>query len=243
MTLLEKKNHWLGLLLGVAVFLFGACQRNTDSGEKTGQGESVHCKSGVVLQFSGVVDSSVYLYTDYGEPPQIAIWLEYPDGRFYKTVFVTHRAGANDWVGKVDCPVALPVWESRQFGDKRGAEENRVLRAVTGATPKGGRFCVDVCVPRGSQWLYFLEVNVSGDFNAAFPYWSKTGNPDDVGNGQPSLVYGGKIVAKAGEESQPKLLGFTDQWTPVDTLCTDFSLLTTAPRLIRNMVVKTLKKE
>ncbi len=231
---------WKAFFFAVLVLL--SCQQNSGSKQKSKVAGNVHSESGVILRFSVVVDSSTYLYTDYGEPPQFAIWLESPDGQFYKTVFVTHRVGANDWVGKVDCPVALPVWESRQFRGKRRPDDAAPVRAVTGATPKGGIFQTDICVPSGSRWRYFLEVNASGDFNAAFPYWSKTGSPDDVGNGQPSLVYGGEIVAKLGEQSQPKLLGFTDQWTPVDTLKTNFSLLTTAPRLLKKIEVNVVKK-
>ena len=226
------------------VFLVAAislsCQKKSDS-EKKALSEK-KAATGVVLQFSAEVDSNAYLYTDYGEPPQLAIWLEFPDGKFYKTVFVTHRVGANDWVGKVDCPVALPFWESRQFPAKRRPNEVDPIRAVTGATPKGGLFRASITVPPGSRWRCFLEVNASGDFNATFPYWSKDGSPDDVGNGQPSLVYSTEIVARVGAKSQLKLVGFTDQLAPVDSLRSDWSKITTAKNLIKNIWVQVISK-
>ncbi len=237
-----KKGQLLlwGLLFFWAVVVVD-CQKEHQSEPKSVPRAEAGDSSWVRLNFSLTVDKNTYLYSDYGEPPQLAIWLEYPDGKFYKTVFVTHRVGANDWVGKVDCPVALPIWESWQFGKKRRPDETQKIRAVTGATPKGGIFRPDIQVPPGSRWRYFVEVNVSGDFNDAFPYGSKEGAPDDVGNGQPSLVYSGEIVAEPGQKNSPKLLGFTDQFSPVDTLRTNFKKITTAKKLLSKIVVEILR--
>ncbi len=230
-----RRKQALFLILALAVFFF-SCQKKSVPGEKRPAQEKT--SPGILLRFSLTIDKNTYLYSDYGEPPQMAIWLENPDGKFYQTVFVTHRVGANDWVGKVDCPVALPFWESRQFAWKRRPDETRQVEAVTGATPKGGVFRTSVRVPPGSRWRYFVEVNVAGDFNEAFPYWSKDGAPDDVGNGQPSLVYSGQILARPGEKGTPELLGFTDQFSPTDTLRMDWGQITTAKNLISQIVVE-----
>ncbi len=233
-----------GIFLSVLVLglIFSSCRRKPPGTSQSPTTETASDSSQVTLQFSLRVNKNTYLYTDYGEPPQLAVWLEYPNGKFYKTVFVTHRTGANDWAGKVDCPVALPIWESRQFGQLPPTQRPDFLAAVTGATPQGGPFQVKIRVPRGSRWRYFVEVNASGDFNAAFPYWLKNGTPDDVGNGQPSLVYSGDILAEPGKAGSPKLLGFTAQLTPVDTLRTDWDKMTTARALISDIRVKVLTK-
>ena len=236
---LTPNRMFLFVIFGVAT-IFLSCQKKSASRNEVSAQEKA--ADGVLLRFSAVVDSNAYLYTDYGEPPQLAVWLEFPDGKFYKTVFVTHRVGANDWLGKVDCPVALPFWESCQFPGKRRPDEVETIRAVTGATPKGGLFRAAIRVPPGSRWRCFLEVNASGDFNTAFPYWSKEGSPDDVGNGQPSLVYSTEIVARVGNSGVLKLLGFTDQFAPVDSLRTDWSKITTAKKLIKKIFVQVVKK-
>ncbi len=230
---------WPGLLL--LMFLI-SCGKKTESVSKSvPHAPSETIENPVTLRFSLYVNRDAYLATDFGEPPQMAVWLEHPDGTFYKTVFVTHRAGANDWVGKLDCPVALPFWESQWRPLSGKFQKRSSFDAVTGATPKGGWLRVTTRVPMDTRWIYFVEVNVSSDFNRFFPYWSKEGAPDDVGNGQPSLVYTGQIVAKAGQSSVPKLLGFTDQFSPVDTLNKDFGKITTAKNLVSKIMVKAVK--
>jgi len=226
---------FLGLLL--------SCGKKTEpASEKRFLRPAETIENPVGLQFSVWVNREAYLATDFGEPPQMAIWLESPDGKIVKTVFVTHRAGANDWVGKLDCPVALPFWESRWMSVLKEAQKRPLFDAVTGATPKGGWFRVTTRVPKGSRWKYFVEVNVSSDFNRFFPYWSKEGAPDDVGNGQPSLVYRGTIEAEGYSKSTPVLAGFTDQFVPVSRLNRDFEKITTATELIPKIVVEVLER-
>ena len=237
----NKATSLFSVFFAVGLIFFSR-KRSAEPAKITSIGKKARGNpSGFSLRFSLTVDKNTYLHTDYGEPPQLAIWLESPNGKFFKTVVVTQRPGDNNWMGKVDCPVTFPIWELKQFVRKRRPDDIQQIRVVTGATPKGGVSRTSVRVPPGSRWRYFVGVNASGDFNDAFPHGLKEGGPDDGGNGQPSLVYSGEIVAKIGQKDTPKLVGFTDQFTPVDTLRTDFEKITTARRLVRKIAVEILK--
>jgi hypothetical protein len=164
-------------------------------------------------------------------------WLEYPDSTFYRTVWVTHRAGKNDWVGKVECLVALPYWDDRRKTKKQLQPGQEELDGVSGATPKTGELVATIEVPENSQWIYYIEVNASGDYSEHFPYWSDQGLPDSEGNGQPSIVYSGGATAQEGLQSEPKLIGRTDQWSNLQTLYKDIEKITSAKRLVDNIKV------
>ena len=169
----------------------------------------------VILDFNIFLDQEVYEESDWGEPPQFAIWLEEPETKEVRTVFVTYRTATGRFEGKVECPVSLPVWIgvfSRET-DRKGfpTPQKPFLESVTGATPKIEHFSINAKVPKGSFWFYYIEMNVSGDFNQFFPSILPSGNPDYNGNGQPSLIYRGEIKAVKGEYSKPKIVGRTDQ--------------------------------
>ena len=89
----------------IIVIIVTCCENNqTDVTEKT-ETAVKDTTTGLTINFKLSVNRNVYIYTNFGEPPQIAIWLEYPDSNFYRTVWVTHRSGKNDWEGKVECKV------------------------------------------------------------------------------------------------------------------------------------------
>jgi len=194
----------------------------------------------VTLTFELELNRQVYEDSMWGDPPQLAIWLENEADGSIRMVQVTHRTAACDWEGKVECSVALPYWVAfynRQTGT-RGAPtwDNPAVDAITCATPRAG-LTADVQVTRGTRWKYYVEVNASGDFNAAFPRFSQAGLSDRYGNGQPSLVYQGWIEATKGATSRPELLGRTDQYDPVDQLADDLQGITTAGELLGSMKV------
>ncbi len=193
----------------------------------------------VRLVFSMNINKDIYLDTVFGEPPQIAVWLEQSEGRVMRTVWVARRAGRRWWKGKVECPVALPYWESRHRQEKSEYKARGLLKrfvdAVTGATPTGGPFSVDLEMKAGEVWDFFIEVNLSADFNAAFPQRDETGLPDPEVNGQPSIIYMGKITALPGRKAVAKLIGRSDQWAPVDELLPDLEGITTAREILSNV--------
>jgi hypothetical protein len=218
-----------------AVFVVIAGCTGTSSTQKDrGDGDDV------TLTFRLELNPRVYQDSLWADPPQLAIWLENEADRTVRTVWVTHRTAAGDWVGKVECSVALPYWISfhnRQTGTQGPPTWDRpAVDAITCATPRAA-LAADVQVPHRTQWTYYVEVNVSGDFNAAFPRMSDAGQTDRYGNGQPSLVYRGHIDAVDGAISRPQLVGRTDQHVPVDRIDEDLAGITTAQELLRDVTV------
>ncbi|MEA3225735.1 MAG: hypothetical protein U9Q07_07265, partial [Planctomycetota bacterium] len=92
-------------------------------------------------------------------------------------------------------------------------------------------------VPAGSKWNYFIEVNVSGDFNDSFAAVSKDGKRDRNGNGQPSIVYKGQIKALLGQCSEPKLIGRTDQFESVSSVNPDMEGISDAKDLFSEIEI------
>jgi hypothetical protein len=194
-----------------------------------------------VVTFSLELDRKLYQDTYYGEPPQLAIWLEDPKGDEIRTVWVSHRMGKGDWAGAVERRFALPYWTSRHEKESKTTGPPTFTRpvadAITGPTPKE-TLVQHVGVPAGSQWAYYVEVNVSGDFNEQFPATFKGGAPDPEGNGQPSLVYRGSIKAVAGARDVPTPVGRTEQRDATDRLNPDLTGITTAKRILTKLEVR-----
>jgi hypothetical protein len=197
----------------------------------------------VSLAFQIKINQRVYQDSAWGEPPQMAIWLQNQEDNSIRTVMVTYRTAGCDWDGKVECSVALPYWVgfyNRQTGTTGPPTfEQPAPDAVTFATPIA-QFTTNALVSEGSRWLYFVEINVSGDFNVDFPSFSEEGYSDRYGNGQPSIVYKGDIVAVDGAISQPVLLGRTDQYEPVSEVIEDVNGITTAANLLDSITVNCL---
>ena len=139
--------------------------------------------------------------TDFGQPPQIAVWLEpLPEGK-PRTLYVTYRAGTGDWRDKSDCPDALPRWFAA-YRAEQGIEtgfptpQNPLPDAIARATPLGPDFTVETELRPGSRWRIWLEVNISADYNDAFPRIDENGMDDLHANGQPSLLYTAEFTAE-----------------------------------------------
>jgi hypothetical protein len=234
------KNLTLAILSAIIAVAAGGCSKNcaSEAGEESGQDM-------VRMVFHLELNSRVYEDSTWGDPPQIAIWLQSETDKSIRTVMVTYRTGACDWLGKVECSVALPYWVSfynKQTGTKGPPTwDNPAPEAITCATPKA-TLITDTEAVRGSRWKYFIEINVSGDFNPDFPSLSKDGISDRYGNGQPSLVYQGLIEATEGAASKPELLGRTDQYEPIDYIISNVEKITTAKNLLKEVSVLCSKK-
>lgn len=236
-------NKLLSLVL-LSIFIAmcaGSCHR--ESGSQSSH-DGNHWDT-VLLTFQIELNRLVYEDSTWGDPPQLAVWFLNRADSSIRTVLVTYRTAACDWLGKVECSVALPYWVSfynKQTGTKGPPKwDSPIPDAVTCATPKASLTTV-VEVPRASRWQYFVEVNVSGDFNADFANFSDKGFSDRYGNGQPSLVYSGFIEATKGSTSRPELIGRTDQYGPVDKLITNIEGITSAKDLLKAVDVSCKEK-
>jgi len=170
---------------------------------------------GVILRFTLIQDRDIYEESDYGEPPQVAIWLEDTLWANPRTVYVTRRTATGNFEGKVECPVSLPIWIG-VFRREFDREDFPTVRdpapeAITRATSKKERITARVRVPPGSVWRYYIEMNVSGDYNFTYTRMGEGYKPDYHGNGQPSIIYSGTITAEPGAASTPELIGRSRQ--------------------------------
>ncbi len=151
----------------------------------------------------------IYLST-FAEPPQFAVWLEDPETQQRMTVFVTHRVAVGDWEGKANVPVALPRWfELFKVNESGQADAEKVPPlAVTGATPKDDYFSVRAEVKPGSRWICWVEMNLAGDFNDAFPREDiQNFQVDEFSNGQPALLFKAQVTAEEGQAFNFELAG------------------------------------
>jgi hypothetical protein len=212
------------------LFCFG-CERSNDLPDIS-ENETEKDSTEIKLVFSMKINDKAYQHTSYGEPPQIAIWIENIDSNIRHTIWVTHCAGTNQWRGKVSCPVALPVWENQHRLETKSRTD-----VISGATPASGLFTVATRVSVGSRWNYFIEVNAAGDYNKSFPYWSVSGSPDTEGNGQPSIIYKGFIAADGKDQDEPDLFGRSDQRRKQVIPKTDLAGIDTARDLLQNIQV------
>jgi hypothetical protein len=195
----------------------------------------------VTLSFSLSLDPGIYKQTKYKKPPQFAIWLEDAAGAKIRTVWVTDKTGTGDWCGEIVRPVSLPYWVSR-WKEETGSSgfptpENPAVDAVTGATPVQ-HFACEIKVPVNTTWNYYIEINVSGDYNDAFAAVLKDGRPDRHGNGQPSIIYKGQITALPGLRSVPQLIGRTDQMESVNHVNPDLEGISLAKNLLSKIAAK-----
>lgn len=163
----------------------------------------------VQIQFDIHQNKELIYLSTFAEPPQFAIWLENPKNKKVETVFVTSRVSLGDWEGKSNVPVALPRWyELFRLNDKQSGStsKNDGSLAVTGATPKADYFSVRVDVPPGSNWIIWIEMNLAGDFNEAFPEVDReTFMEDEFSCGQPALLFRAEITAEEGTMVTPEI--------------------------------------
>lgn len=163
-----------------------------------------------LIEFDIHQDKNLILLSIFGEPPQFAIWLEDPVSHRLQTVFVTYRSASGDWIGKTECPAALPRWFEvfRQETNSTGLPtfDNPAPDAVTGATPQAEHFQIRVEVEPGSRWICWIEMNLAGDFSDKYKAYNKEQKTVDLHfSGQPPLVYRGEITVIPGEQIVPEL--------------------------------------
>ena len=149
--------------------------------------------------------------SNFAEPPQFAIWLEDVETGELKNVFVTHRVAAGDWEGKANVPVALPQWYKLFRGTaskNRQVQEKKSDMVISGATPKADYFSIRVEVKPETEWICWIEMNLAGDFNEAFPEFNMEQlSEDEFSNGQPALLFRTDVKAVEDQEYTPSIDG------------------------------------
>ena len=202
--------------------------------------EAINSSEQVILKFVLKLNPDIYLKSNYKKPPQFAVWLEDETKRTIRTIWVTSKTGTGNWGNNIVRSVSLPYWVSRWNIETQSVSyptpENPAINAVTGATPKTD-FTAEVMVPAKSIWNYFIEVNVSGDYNDTFPVTQKDGKRDRQGNGQPSIIYKGKIISSPGRRNTPQLIGRTKQFQNIKHIITDLEGITTAQNLFSTIEI------
>jgi hypothetical protein len=161
--------------------------------------------------------------TSFSEPPQFAVWLEHPETRKIKTIFVTYRSATGDLVGKAECPGCLPLWFAiyeREKGE-RGLPKpsNPAPEAVTVATPLTEEFQLRYEVERGSRWIMWMEMNLAGDFNKRYQEINEQDETIDWDfSGQPPLVWRCEIEGIPGRIFVPQLYGIVNMDKPFEEM-------------------------
>ena len=128
-------------------------------------------------------DMKAMLFISYTVWPQVAVWLETPDGTYLDTIFVTEKivTGSYTAAPKKGRPEALPVWSSLETsGVDAVSSPTTVGSTVTYGNDLAAR------LPAG-EYVVKLETNRSYDWNAAY-----TKKNSGV-NGQPSVVYEARL--------------------------------------------------
>ena len=99
----------------------------------------------------------------YNPSYQMVIWLEKPDGTFFKTLFVTDYLAMGGYLEYGVCP----RWSKKANWNEVTKEE---FDAVTGATPAPGNVKMKIKtddVPNGKYFLY-LQVHLKEDLNDTY---------------------------------------------------------------------------
>ena len=127
-------------------------------------------------------DFPLFLGLKRRNPPQMAIWIESPEGAYLATVYVTRRIASQSWrmAGGNRRREALPHWCHRhgvRYADGLylPTREEPLPDAVSGATPRGG---FEARFVRDTAWGRFVvkvEVNHSTDFNDTWPRSAREG--------------------------------------------------------------------
>ena len=164
------------------------------------------------LEFLIHINEELVQQSVFGESPTFAVWLEDPGKGTTHTVYATRRVATGDWEGKRDVPGALPVWSminQAELLNKSGkAKDVQDELAITGATPMPGYFRTRVRVRPGSKWICWIEVNLAGDYNNAYPVYNPVNHQEDeYGIGQPALLYKAEIEAQEAGMAVPEISG------------------------------------
>jgi hypothetical protein len=187
----------------------------------------------------------VYNYEVYTRPfffkpksrPCYGIWArERLSGELYP-IFVTRKAGLNQWFLVKRRPEAIPIWYGVQTSEQ--ADPGFDINAVSGATPQGDNVTIYWQIPdslRDRQVDLFIEANNAFDFNA-FYNRDKAGPGFSAANGQPSVVWKATLEFNHQPDSsiRPLLIGHGDPLGKTHAIDPDVSHITTAAKTFKQI--------
>lgn len=194
-------------------------------------------------------DFPVFMGIKKKNPPQIAVWIEDPEGNYLATIYASHKIATRSWqaAGGNRRREALPHWCHRrgvQYPDGLylPTKEEPLTDGISGATPRGS-FGLKLCPDGGlTRFVVKVEVNHSTDFNEAYPESAKAGEPGYSGgrhgSGQPAVVYAADVDLSSGAtEFVAVLVGCSSPDGTSGEVSADVSGLTTALRIVKRITV------
>jgi hypothetical protein len=193
----------------------------------------------------------IFLFFSIMTPPQLAIWIESPEGSYVTTAYVTKKAATQGWLPTpgekvppqgIRRPESLPVWSHHRGvryddGLYMPTKGSAMTDATSGASFKGNFTAALDTAPGLRKFRVLAEVNVSIDFNEAYPASARPGDPGysggKLGSGQPSLVYAADVDLDSGvREWRFALIGRGSPDGTDGSINPDVSGLTTALNMV-----------
>ena len=195
------------------------------------------------LEFKFTYNYEVYEKPAFFLPksqPTFAIWLKEKDSKTLQTIYVTGKAGKNDWTLAKSRPESVPVWYGVK--KKETIDENLVTDAITGATPSGETAVIHWQVPRHlreKQVAVFIEANNSFDHNTYYTDQKGTAGYS-AQNGQPSLVWKADLDFSKTMDAHisPEIIGHGSVLGEDHQIDPDISKITTAQDTFSYMGIK-----
>ena len=218
---------------------FAAAEELTTLAEATGKALTIEVTAGESWENS----FKVALVKTIKITPQIAIWIEDPNGQYLDTLYVTEKFAKQTWTSKNDVtvrPESLPYWmHKRAAAGQQPPTRNAPLPdAVTGASPKTGMILHTKAVTNLSDIVVLIELNSSYDENDAFPKKAKKGAANyNAVSGQPAVVYAANVNLSQPGAYPFELIGHSSPSGADGQLFRDTSTLTTALNILGSAVV------
>ncbi|MDR2920308.1 MAG: DUF2271 domain-containing protein [Tannerella sp.] len=200
-------------------------------------------------------DYPLFLGIEKQNRPQIAMWIEDLDGKYIRTLYVTHKAGTKSWQGNKGNPrkEALPCWNYARLpialdqeipdGYTGATTPAEIFDAVTGATPCGNFDVKMRSISDFKQFVVKIEINHSTDWNDYYPEDAEEGDANysggDDGSGQPAVVYAATIDLDSDvKQYAATLTGHSSPDGSNGNVYSDLSTLTTATQIIKQITIK-----
>jgi hypothetical protein len=172
--------------------------------------------------------------------PTYAIWLEENSMGNVMTVYVTGKAGTDEWVMADSRPESVPVWYG--IKSKEEAKSDAIVDAVSGATPAGEAAEIAWQVPEnliGKKVDIYIEANSSFDYNDYY-IKQKDGPGYSGSNGQPSLIWHASLDLSEStpEAITPEIVGHGHVLGSDHQINPDVSKITTARETFQYIGIK-----